>query len=287
MKEELYRINQKGDVRELVNFQLCGTTFPDKSYVINRPDSAVWCIEYVESGSGTVQLGDEIFFPKAGDTYFLHAGKKHYYFSDHDDPWKKHFINVSGKLVDSLIKGYGLSNVSHFAGLDTERELKRIIEIARKGGMDNTPELISVLNEIFFKMYVSTKRKDEISAVGAEMKDFLDTQLTSKFRLELLCKHISKSESQTIRLFKSFFGVTPYTYVLNKKIDFAKKLFVDTNLSVREVSAQLGFSDEYYFSNIFKEKREILRHVTERLIRIRRRKRNEFVKCIKIIIKFS
>jgi AraC-like DNA-binding protein len=253
-KEELYRINQKGETRDLLRFQLCGTTFPDKNYVIYRPDSTVWCIEYVESGCGTVHLGDETFFPKAGDTYFLHANKDHYYFSDQDDPWKKHFINISGKLVDCLIEGYGLSNTAHFVGLNIRDELWQIIEIARKGDMDNTPALIAILNKIFFKMHNGMHPGDEFSAIGFEMKDFLDTQITSKFRLEHLCKHISRSESQTIRLFKKIFGIPPYTYVLNKKIDFAKKLFIDTNLSVKEIAAELCFSDEYYFSSIFKER---------------------------------
>lgn len=254
MKEELYRINQKGKMQDLINFQLCGTTFPDKNYRICRPSSKVWCIEYVEKGSGTIKLDDEIYFPKAGDSYFLHAHKDHYYFSNRDDPWKKHFINVSGKLVENLIEGYGLLDTAHFAGLDLGSEIKQIIEIAKQGRMDNTPELIVILNEIFLKMHINMKKDDEFSSIGMEMKDFLNTQVTAKFHLALLCKHISKSESQTIRTFKKLYGITPYTYVLNKKIDFAKKLFVDTNLSVKEIAAKLCFSDEYYFSNIFKEK---------------------------------
>ena len=254
MKEELYRINQKGEMRDLVNFQLCGTTFPDKSYLITRPLSAIWCIEYVEEGSGTVLLGDETYFPKAGDSYFLHAGKSHHSFSDRENPWKKHFINVSGRLVDNLIEGYGVGSTAHFVGLDLGGEIRQIIEIAKKGKMDNTPELIVILNEIFLKMHVHIQKDGERSAIGMEMKDFLNTQITAPFRLELLCKHISKSESQTIRLFKKVYGITPYTYVLNKKIDFAKKLFVDTNLSVKEVAQKLCFSDEYYFSNLFKNK---------------------------------
>ena len=233
---------------------MCGTTFPDKGYLINRPLSGVWCLEYVEEGRGTVCINDEIFYPKAGDSYFLHAGKNHYYYSDKDDPWKKHFINISGKLVESLVEGYGLSDISHFVGLDIGGELKEIIEIAKRGDMGNVPELISVLNRMFLKMYSSIKNEDEISRLGAEMKDFLNTQITSKFHIELLCKHISMSESQTIRIFKKDFGTTPYTYVLNKKIELAKKLLIDTNLSLREIAAKLCFSDEYYFSNIFKEK---------------------------------
>ena len=254
MNEELYQINQKSETKDLIKFHLCGTTLPDKSYIIYRPSSPVWCIEYVESGSGTVNIDDETFSPKAGDSYFLHAGKNHYYYSDRDDPWKKHFINVSGKLVESFAEGYGVSSTAHFFGLDLENELRQIIEIAKRGDMDNTPELIAILNRIFLKMHTSIKKDVEVSPIVAEMKDFLNTQLTSKFHIQLLCKHISMSESQTIRLFKKNFGTTPYTYVLQRKIEFAKKLLIDTNLSVKEIATKLCFSDEYYFSNIFKEK---------------------------------
>ena len=107
---------------------------------------------------------------------------------------------------------------------------------------------------MLLKMHLSAKKSDGISDIGMQMKDFLNTQITSRFHLELLCKHISRSESQTIRLFKKFFGITPYAYITNRKIDFAKKLFIDTNLSVKEIADKLCFADEYYFSNIFKKK---------------------------------
>ena len=86
------------------------------------------------------------------------------------------------------------------------------------------------------------------------MKDFLNTQITSKFKMELLCKQVSRSESQTIRIFKKAFGVTPYAYLLAKKIDFSKKLLENTNLSISQIADKLCFADEYYFSNTFKNK---------------------------------
>lgn len=254
MKEEIYRINQESDTRDLIKFHLCGTTFPDKSYCISRPISHIYCIEYIEEGCGTVQLDDEVFFPKAGDSYFLHMGKSQHYHSDQNNPWKKHFINLSGKLVEHLASGYGVSNIAYFEGLDLGDEIKRIIEIAKKEETPHTGELIAILNEIFLKMHDHTKDRDELSGLGAQMKDFLNTQITTKFHIELLCKHISKSESQTIRLFKKIFGITPYTYLLGQKIGFAKKLLTDTGLSVKQIADKLCFADEYYFSNIFKEK---------------------------------
>ena len=65
---------------------------------------------------------------------------------------------------------------------------------------------------------------------------------------------MSRSESQTIRIFKRAYGVTPYAYLLEKKLDLAGQLLRDTNLSVREIAEKLSFADEYYFSNVFKKK---------------------------------
>ena len=253
MREEIYTINQKSETKDIISFQICGTTFPDKNYKIGRKKSRVACIEYIESGSGTVNIDGKTFCPKAGDSYFLQAGKDQHYYSDPNDPWKKHFINLSGRLLDGLAEGYGLSDVSYFEGLDLSSELAGIIALAKQGD-DCSAELIAFLNEIFLKMHGHIKSASEKFGIESEMKDFLNTQITQKFDLSLLCKHVSRSESRTIRLFKNAYGVTPYAYVLGKRIDLAKKLLDNTNLSVKQIAEKLCFADEYYFSNLFKSK---------------------------------
>ena len=254
MKEEVYHVYQDNDMKQIIRFHICGTTFPDKTYKISRAESKTYCIEYIEEGKGTVNLGDDTFFPGAGDSYFLHAGKEQNYFSNHDDPWKKYFVNVSGKMIDTLVECYGLSNAAYFKGLYLEKEIKRIIEIVKEQTGDRTPELIAVINEIFIKMYRHGKYTDELSKLGKQMKDFLNAQVTENFNIEMLCKQISRSESQTIRIFRKLFGVTPYQYVLSKKIGLAKKLLENTNLSIKEISQKLCFSNEFSFSKAFKKK---------------------------------
>lgn len=251
--EEIYTINQKSDTRDIIRFHICGTTFPDKSYRIERKNSRVACFEYIEAGEGAVTIGGKSFYPRAGDSYFLQAGRDQNYYSSADDPWKKHFVNVSGRLLEGLTEGYGLTEISYFEGLDLSGELLRIIELARDGE-DHTPELIGILNEMFIKMHGYVKSKAEHYGVAAEMKDFLNTQITVDFKLSNLCKQVSRSESRTIKLFKNAYGMTPYAYVLKKKIELAKKLLDNTSLTVKQISEKLCFADEYYFSNLFKSK---------------------------------
>ena len=254
MKEEIYHFNQKSDMKDLIRFSICGITFPDKNYRINRPNSRISCIEYIEEGTGTVHIGNKTFYPSEHDSYFLQSGKNHHYYSDRARPWKKYFINFSGKLTEALTEGYGLSDISHFEGLDIKNELLQIIEIGKNETEDSSMQIVEILNKIFFKMRNHAQKDKLHNTVEYEMKEFLNTQITKKFRVDLLARHISHSESQTIRMFKKAYGITPYAYVLTKKIDLAKKLLCDTNLSVKEISDKLCFSDEYYFSNMFKKR---------------------------------
>ena len=254
MKEEIYSFVQKSENRELIRFSMCGITFPDKSYRISRPNSHISCVEYIEQGGGVVNVGNKHFFACEGDSYFLEEGNDQLYYSDKSRPWKKYFINFSGRLARELTEGYGISGVSHFQGLDIKNEMLRIIELGKRNGEDSTRELIVILNEIMFKMREHSVALGAASSIEQEMKDFLDTRVTSKFKIDELCRHISRSESQTIRIFKKAYGITPYTYVLGKKTDLAKKLLCDTNLSVKEIADKLCFTDEYYFSNVFKKR---------------------------------
>lgn len=256
MGEKVYHVYQSDISRNLVRFYLCGTTYPSKKYKINRPRSNIYCIEYIEEGKGVVNINDETFFPSAGDSYFLQIGKDHHYYSNSEQPWKKHFINLSGKLVDSLVEAYGLSNVSFFQGLNIENELKEILELVKDDQKDQTTDLIAILNNIFFKMYthISDSKSDSESKIALDMKTFLNKQCTQKFNIDILCKHVSLSKSQTIRLFKKLYGTTPYQYVLDKKISLARKMLENTNLSVKEISQKLCFCSEYSFSNAFKKK---------------------------------
>ena len=63
-----------------------------------------------------------------------------------------------------------------------------------------------------------------------------------------------KSPSQAERLFRAEFGVPPYRYVLNRKIELACQLLRETGMSIRDISSYLSFDDEFYFSGLFRRK---------------------------------
>ena len=60
------------------------------------------------------------------------------------------------------------------------------------------------------------------------------------------------SDSYFRRIFKQDFGISPIKYILNMRIEMAKKLIGLGNMSIKEIAYATGFTDCKYFSTEFK-----------------------------------
>lgn len=56
------------------------------------------------------------------------------------------------------------------------------------------------------------------------------------------------------RIFKEYMEISLHQYILNLRIDMAKKLITETTLSFQEIADKSGFRDYPYFSAYFKQK---------------------------------
>ncbi|NCB42622.1 MAG: response regulator [Clostridia bacterium] len=71
--------------------------------------------------------------------------------------------------------------------------------------------------------------------------------------LELVCDEVGVSVSHLSMLFKKKKGINFIKYLINHRMEKAKKLFCETDLSVIEISIKCGYSNVYYFSHSFKK----------------------------------
>lgn len=61
------------------------------------------------------------------------------------------------------------------------------------------------------------------------------------------------SSRQIGRIIRQYNGMTTKEFIIQKKLDKAKQLLKDSELTIKEISDQMGFSSEYYFSQSFKK----------------------------------
>ena len=67
-----------------------------------------------------------------------------------------------------------------------------------------------------------------------------------------LADHVGVSEGHLARSFRREMGISPMAYLNRYRIDQAKTLLINENLTIVEVASAVGFSDSSYFSRVFK-----------------------------------
>ena len=89
------------------------------------------------------------------------------------------------------------------------------------------------------------------------IKNYIDEHFTQNIKIEDLAEQIFYSPDYFCKLFKEKFGITPKAYILDMRINFAKKLLNETQLSLTKISELCGFSDYVQFNKFYKKKEHI------------------------------
>ena len=66
-----------------------------------------------------------------------------------------------------------------------------------------------------------------------------------------ICAALGRTKSAICPAFKQKYGITVVDYLTDLRVEEAKKLLVETDMTVSEISDETGFSDTSYFSKVF------------------------------------
>lgn len=78
--------------------------------------------------------------------------------------------------------------------------------------------------------------------------DFINDNLADELRLKEMAEVVGMSEYRFARLFKQSTGMTPHQYVIKQRIEQAKRLLANTELTVAEVAYRVGFTTQSRFT---------------------------------------
>ena len=237
---------------------MCGRSFCDGTYRINRPNSPLWCFEYICKGTGTVQVDHVRFAASKGDVYILPAGTDHYYYSDDRDPWEKVWFNIRGSFVGSTMKAYNLENLYHIRSLNLRPLFEDFISHAYEAkNASPDPLRFDTCAVDFLKVVqgiASAPNLQEKHLSTSKVQQFkyrLDTMTDFTQSFDELIGDYFYTKSHLIRTFKAEYGITPYNYLLERKLNTAKLLLNNTAISITEIAQRLGFANCHYFSAFF------------------------------------
>jgi len=98
---------------------------------------------------------------------------------------------------------------------------------------------------------VPEKYKTEYSFLSKVQKLVEQQLANSHLSVQDLATDMGMSRTQLFRKFRAVLDQNPKDYIQTTRLNFAKKLLKTTELSVKEIAYQVGFSDPRYFSRCF------------------------------------
>jgi len=110
--------------------------------------------------------------------------------------------------------------------------------------------LIDALSHLIIKQTVSIKNLNNLYEDKKIIKDtfeFINDSIEMNFTLDALASNVNLSKFHFLRKFKKEFGLTPYEFILNERVNRANTL-IQNGESISEAGFGVGFTDQSHFS---------------------------------------
>lgn len=226
-----------------------------------RPEGYCWNqILYCGHGSGKLIFDDTTVNITEGSYFFLPAYYPHEYYPD-NEKWKVNWVVFDGYDCDRIL-----------------REIKLVKPVAISSD-DST-----VLQKLFDKMFVTLK-SDKVfgnytcsgliyqyliefhrllsnnDIVGGTDRsnilkpalNYIEDNFRKDFSVVVLAEITGISQQYLCRIFKQTMNIRPNEYIIRRRLQESKRLLTETDIPIKEICIESGFTDAGYFSTVFKK----------------------------------
>lgn len=206
-----------------------------------------YCLE----GKGRVETQNNSIEIKKGDFWFYKKNMPIKYYPL-ENSFINNYINFDGQGTEMLLNHYSFPDILVFNSEKLKKQFMSIFEY-----IENDSEQDRVSADIYY-LLVEMGKLCNVSA-HADWFDKVIQNIKENYYKDISMKDIATfagvSESALFKRFKKELNTTPILYINSIRINLAKRyLLNEPNLSIEEISKNVGFTSRCYFTKCFKEK---------------------------------
>lgn len=212
---------------------------------------------YIHNGSAFLQTTFGEFELKEKHVYFIPGNT---IISSHcDESMDQSYIHFTINNViidfDSINFTYELPDLYNYENIFIEFEqlykFNKLSDI-----LVQKSHIYNILSKIliFQNDELCTKNYENDSLRLQEVLKYIHNNLDKDISCSELANIVNFNKSYFIDLFSKCFKVTPKQYLINKKINYAQSLLLNTNNSIKTIAYICGYYNQLHFSKLFKSK---------------------------------
>lgn len=199
---------------------------------------------------------------KEGYMFLLFPGEWHSYKPNKKTGWEEYWIGFKGINIDNRVtNGFFTGQKPVFkVGLRDEivQLYKQAIQTATGQNAGFQQLLAGIVNHLLGLAYSLDKNmpfevSNTVNLIN-KAKIIILEHLFEEIKPEIIAKQLNMSYSWFRKMFKEYTGFAPLQYIQELKVQKAKELLTNTNLTSKEISFRISFENPEYFSMVFKKK---------------------------------
>ena len=235
----------------------------------------------ISGGEGDIRIGGTVYRVKDGDAVLIRPGVEHEFigvgvplyqphihfdpvYDEYSQRRRVSFRDISAMSEDErrMIQADILfpdQIPCVFTPMDIgafRNRFFKIIEIFRAKEKNYAvrymAEMLRLLDMIFRQFNCYGEEQSKGYSIIAAVKEYIDNNSDKVITLDGLSAQFYMNKYTLMRNFADRYGTTVIAYYNSKRVESAKELLLNTDLSISSISEEMGFTDIYTFSRFFK-----------------------------------
>ncbi len=215
---------------------------------------------YCVRGQGKLLIDGHEYTIEPGMGFYLPKDYPHEYFAT-QEIWETHWITYDGREIPELMKTmsfptWRVFSISNLSAMDAI--FKKMLYLLKTGYYYSGHQCSVMLYQFLLDLnrYVNLQNSPNESYKLKQLQpviDFIDRNYMQEIELKQLAAIIGLSPQYLCRLFKECFNLRPFEYLARRRIQEAKTLLLQEQLTVNEIASKVGYNDCSYFCAVFKK----------------------------------
>lgn len=223
-----------------------------------------YILHFVSDGKGIFQCHGKTYELSRGDVFLIKPDTEVFYRADEHNPWSYMWVGFNGIKALSYLEAAGLEGeqvtskcentpliFSFIQQMIMYRHLTLANELKREAAL---LQIFSVLIEEYKDTLPKEERYDYPYQIYVDQAvDYIQHNYKSNIKITELAFYIGIDRSYLTNIFKSVTKLSPQEYLMQYRMEQAKKLLKGSKMKISEVAEEVGYSDQLAFSKMFKK----------------------------------
>ena len=207
--------------------------------------------------AGRVWVKNEVkSVPK--NTFMIWAPGSNQKFGEASKRWTYSWMHCDGQVIEDILLNSQIQTDTPYA-LNNSYLSNKFLQLIHEEVNYFTPYDKLIIESYLTAWMQSLKRTLYIPGIRQiplrmqEAYNFISKNYRKKITLAEIGVVAGLGQSQLIQEFKKYYNKTPIEHLMNVRLNRASNMLLNNNLTVSQISFQLGFCNPFYFSKQFKQ----------------------------------